>query len=182
MGAPTAREKQAILDEVAAQLTDLNVTESERKAITRPYTQMIAWDFYLLFMRTFDRYLNWKKDDLVRRQNVNQTEESKKAAQEFPAKQSAWRSLAFADGRFGRLDTFKFAEELRQVMPTALLDKREQRAAEAFAAQLVRMVEECDKKGGYTTEAADFYDHYHDSAGNDEKIKELFGVNPSELR
>jgi hypothetical protein len=67
-------------------------------------------------------------------------------------------------------------------MPTSWLDEREQRATEAFTAQVVRMVEECEKKGGYTTEAADFYDRYHDLGGYDEKIKELLGVNASELR
>jgi len=182
MGTPSAKEKQAILDEVDAQLTDLNVTPQERKAITRPYTQMIGWDFYMLYARIFDRYLNWKNNDLVRRLNANQTEENKKAVQEFPAKLSAWRSLAFADTLFGRLNTFKFADELKRVMPTTLLDEREQRAAKAFTAQLVRMAEECEKKGGYTTEAADFYDHYHDLGGYDEKIKELFGVDSSELK
>lgn len=81
MGAPSAKEKQAILDEVDAQLTDLNVTPEERKAITRPYTQMIAWDFYLLFTQIFNRYLNWKNADLVRRLNANQTEENRTVAE-----------------------------------------------------------------------------------------------------
>src|SRR6266568_4690392 len=81
MGAPSAKDKQAVLDEVDAQLTDLNVTPEERRQITRPYTQMIAWDFYLLYTRMLDRYLNWKSDDLVRRLNANQTEENRKAVQ-----------------------------------------------------------------------------------------------------
>jgi hypothetical protein len=164
LGAPSAKEKQAILDEVDAQLTDLNVTAEERKAITRPYTQMIAWDFYILFTQIFDRYLNWKNDDLVRHLNANQTEENRKAVEGFTTQWSAWRR-AYADSPFERLDTFKFADELKRVMPINLFDQREQRAAEAFTAQ-----------------AVDFYDHYHDLKGYDEKIKELFGVNPSELK
>jgi hypothetical protein len=142
---------------------------------------MIAWDFYLLFTQIFNRYLNWKNADLVRRLNVNQTEENRTAVEGFTTNWTAWRR-AYADSPFDRLDTFKFADELKRITPINLFDQREQRAAEAFTAQLVRMVSECEKKGGCTVEAADFYDHYHDLKGYGEKINELFGVNPSELK
>ena len=182
MGTPSAKEKQAILDEVDAQLTDLNVTAEQRRAITRPYTQMITWDFYLFYTRLLDRYLSWKGDESVRRYNANNSEENKAAAQAFPVQQSAWRSVALGDDAFARLSTFKFADELVRVSPKDWLDEREQRGAEALRTQLARMVEECERKGGYTAEAAEFYDRYHDGSGYDAKIKELFGVNPSDLR
>lgn len=182
MGTPSAKEKQAILDEVDAQLSDLNVTDQERQIITRPYVQMIGWDFYLLFTQVLDRYMTWKQDDLVRRLNANNTEENRRAVQEFPAKQSEWRSRALGDGAFERVSTFKLAEELQRATPNSWLDEREQRPTEAFKAQLVSLFEGCRRKGGYTPEAAEFYDRYHDVAGWDAKIKEMFGVNPSEPR
>ena len=47
---------------------------------------------------------------------------------------------------------------------------------------MVRMFEDCERKGGFTDEAANFYDRYNDLGGYDEKKKELFGVSPSEVK
>lgn len=45
MGTPSAKDKQAILDEVDRQLVDLGVPEEERSKIHKPYVQMIGFDF-----------------------------------------------------------------------------------------------------------------------------------------
>ena len=69
-------------------------------------------------------------------------------------------------------------------MPTGLLNDTENRAAANLKDQLVRMFDECERKGGYTPEAAEFHDRYMKGgdAGIDAKTKEIFGVNPSETR
>jgi hypothetical protein len=55
-------------------------------------------------------------------------------------------------------------------------------AIDGFRKQVVKLFADCEKKGGYTGDGADFYDRYADVGGWDLKIKELFGVNPSELK
>jgi len=82
-GSPTAKEKQAVLDQTAKQLADLKISEEERREIVRPYVQMIGFDFYMIYVRTFDRYLNWKSDELLRRYNAGNSPESKKALEDW---------------------------------------------------------------------------------------------------
>jgi hypothetical protein len=182
MGTPSAKDKQAVLDEVDQQLADLKVSAQERDVLKRPYVQLIGFDFFMLFTRVFDRYASWKNDELIRQLNANHNEKTKKAFESFSLSRDEWRRVALGDSLFERLTSYKFAEELQRAMPTGWLDERERKAAQSFGTQMVRMFEECERKGGYTPEAADFYDRYHDLGGYDEKIKELFGVNPSELR
>jgi hypothetical protein len=180
MGTPSAKDKQTVLDDVDKQLADLNVTPQERREITRPYVQLIGFDFYTLFVRMLDRYLTWKNGDSIRVLNTNHTDEAKKMVEMLSVRGSDWRRVALGDTIYVRLTTYKFADELQRVMPTEWLDERERKAVDGLRAQMVRMFEDCERKGGYTTEAANFYDRYHDLGGYDEKIQELFGVNPSE--
>jgi hypothetical protein len=56
------------------------------------------------------------------------------------------------------------------------------KAFEGFREQVSRLFSGCKKKGGFTVDGADFYDRYSDLGGWDLKIKEMFGVNPSELK
>jgi hypothetical protein len=182
MGAPAARDKQAILDEVDRQLADLNVSRDERSALQRPYVKLIGFDFYRLFVGLLDRYGNWKADDLVRQLNANHTEQAVLARERFTKEQSDWRAKALGNDVYAKLATYKFEEEMSRAAPDGWLDDKERKAAETLRAHMVRMFDECEKKGGYTIEAAEFYDRYHDLGGYDKKIKELFGVNPSDVR
>src|SRR5712692_8305586 len=45
-GSPSARDKQALLDEVDDQLAQLKATPKEHRAIAEPYVQMIGVDLY----------------------------------------------------------------------------------------------------------------------------------------
>ena len=182
MGSPSAKNKQAVLDEVDRQLAELNVDARERAEVKRPYVQLIGFDFLYLFTRMFDRYANWKRDELTRQLIANQNEQTKRAVEEFSANISEWRTAAIGGDVLSRLDGYKFADEMQRAMPTAWLDDRERRAAESLRAQMVRMFEDCERNGGFTDEAANFYDRYNDLGGYDEKIKELFGVSPSEVK
>lgn len=182
IGAPTAKEKQAVLDETEKQLAELKISEEERREIVRPYVQMIGFDFYMLYVRIFDRYLNWRSDELMRRYNAGNSPEAKKALDEFREKPGKWRSLSLRSGMWRDLDSSKLKKELDQADPSTWLAPSEIKAAEELKAEVLGLFKACESKGGYTPEAADFYDTYHDTGGQDLKIKEMFGVNPSDVR
>ena len=182
MGTPAAKDKQAVLDEVDRQLADLNVSAEERRALQRPYVQLIGFDFYMLFTRLLDRYGGWKGDDLLKQLNANNTEETRRAREAFSKAFSEWRKRALGNNVYGRRNVYKFDEEITRVAPDDWLDERERKAAAVLRAQMVRMFADCETKGGYTAEAAQFYDRYQDLGGSDQKIEELFGVNPSAVK
>ena len=179
MGSPEAKDKQAMLDEVDKQLADIGVSKEERASITKPYVRMIAFDFYSWYVRLFDRYLNWKLDDLRRRYSANNTPELKDALQELNIKGSAWRSRAVGD-TFGRISPETLVAELEIAKPNDWLDAKEATIADRLRGRVVRMVNECVAKGGFTNEVADFYDRYKDLGGQDRMIKEVFGVEQPE--
>jgi hypothetical protein len=182
MGTPAAKDKQAVLDEVDRQLADLNVSSEERAALQRPYVQLIGFDFYLLFTRLLDRYGSWKSDELVRQLNADHNEQTTQAREVFAKAFNEWRRRALGNDVYERLTTYNFEDEVQRAAPDDWLDERERKAAGSLRAQMARMFADCEKKGGYTAEAAEFYDRYHDLSGYDRKIKELFGVNPSEIK
>ena len=164
---------------VDRQLADLNVSTEERRALQRPYVQLIGFDFYMLFTRLLDRYGEWKGGDLLKQLNGNNTEETKRAREAFSEAFNEWRKRALGNNVYERRDVYKFDEEITRAAPDDWLNERERKAAAVLRAQMVRMFADCETKGGYTTEAAQFYDRYQDLGGYDRKIEELFGVNPS---
>jgi hypothetical protein len=182
MGGPTARERQAVLDQVNQQLTDLKIPQQEYRAIVRPYVQMIGFDFYTIYVRLFDRYFSWKQSELLRQYNSTQSPESKQALDRFRDKPGRWRSRALGREIWDNLNSERLSDELTKASPDDWLEPHEKKAADAFRAELVRLFKACEEKGGYTDEAADYYDKYHDLAGQDRKIQDMFGINPSEVR
>ncbi len=48
-GTPPAREKQAVLDDIDAQLAELKVTPDEIAKIQLPFVKMVRLDFFFLF-------------------------------------------------------------------------------------------------------------------------------------
>jgi hypothetical protein len=182
MDGPTAKEKQAVLDEVNKQLADLNISEQERRDIVRPYVEMIGYDLYIIYTRVFDRYLTWKGGELLRQYSATHSPEAKKALEDFREKPGNWRSRAFGSDVWDGLNSAKLATRLEEATPNTWLEPNEINAAGALRNDVIRLFKDCETKGGYTTEAADFYDKYHDTAGHDLKLKEMFGVNPSEVR
>jgi hypothetical protein len=74
-----------------------------------------------------------------------------------------------------------FDAELQRVTPD-WLSASEISALDGLRKQLDQLFDGCQKKGGYTPEGAEFYDRYSDIGGWDTKVKELFGVNPSEAK
>lgn len=182
MDGPKAITKKSILDGVDAQLSELGVTEKERANIVQPFVQMIGWDFYQIYMLTFDRYSNWKSNELSRKLQLDTNEANRDAVQKFNFSSSDWRSVALGKLRYSEFTADKLKQYLDEAFPSALLDERERKDANKFRSELLDLYEGCRKKGGYTKEAAEYQDKYSDISGWSLKIKEMFGVDVNEVR
>jgi len=180
---PSASEKQAILDSVDQQMTELGVTPEERKAIVGPYVQLIGWDFYAMYVRILERYLQWRYEGVVSKINGGSNDPQHRATiDKWAPLLAAWRQKVLKDGLFARAKAGKVDEILREAFPEGLLDARETAAAEKIQTEIMQQFAASAAKGGYTKESAAYYDKYHDIGGWDLKIMETFGVNPSAVR
>ena len=75
---------------------------------------------------------------------------------------------------FLRLDRYNLEDELNREMPNPgeWLNDRELRILAGYKKEVLELFVGCEKKGGFTPEAAEFYDRY---SGNEEsKALELF--------
>lgn len=73
-----------------------------------------------------------------------------------------------------RLNTYDLKEELDREMPTPdeWLNERERGIAQRFEQRILELYAGCEKKGGFTAEAFDFYDKYSDDF--ERNARELF--------
>ncbi|MGY4428484.1 hypothetical protein ACVWWO_000961 [Bradyrhizobium sp. F1.13.1] len=179
MATPSARDKQAMLDEIDNQLRDLNVPAEERKALSKSYVKIIGFDMYMMYVRTLQRYVQFK-------QQAMQTELNKDSNSPIRVELESWRSgtqnWKINYSLFEALDTYSFEDEVRRATPSGWLNESDQRAADIYRNELTTLFRGVQAKGGFTPEAADYYDKYQDLGGQDKKIIELFGFNPSEPR
>jgi hypothetical protein len=76
LGTPTAKDKQAVLDDIDAQLTDLKVTSEERAVIVRPWVRMIKTDFFALFTRVVREFATLKNRDLTAKIHATHSQEA----------------------------------------------------------------------------------------------------------
>jgi hypothetical protein len=53
---PSARERQAVLDEIDNQLAELKVSTEEIANIQRPFVKMVKLDFFFLFQGVLNQY------------------------------------------------------------------------------------------------------------------------------
>jgi hypothetical protein len=74
-----ARERQAMLDEIDDQLRQLNVSAEERRALSAHYVGLIGFDFYILYVRTLERYFTFKKQAMTGELNKSPQNEKLKA-------------------------------------------------------------------------------------------------------
>ena len=183
MDGPTALDKQMILDQVDKQLAELNVSTDERSGIVAPFVHLIGWDFYAMYVRTVERYVQSRYDDLVRKLNTGATDPSIRQELEKRAGLLAiWRQRVYRDGLFARAQSGEFDTLLKEAAPDGLLDDAETKSLVQYQREVSALFKACVVKGGYTIEAAIYYDKYRDAGGNDRKIIEFFGYNPSELK
>jgi hypothetical protein len=182
-GGPSAKDKQLILDEVNAQLAELRVTPEERADVVRPYVHLIGWDFYQMYSHTLDRYIGSRYSEFTNKANSPTLDPATRAEIERRGPLvNAWRSRIFQDGLFARAQGGAFTQLLDFADPGELLDDHEKKALAFYRTELAGVFQACVVKGGFTKEAAEYFDKFSDTAGYDRKIIELFGYNPSEVR
>lgn len=183
MDGPSVRDKQAILDEVDRQLSELNVTLEERAVAVGPYINLLGWDFYQMYVRTLERYVQSKYEDVARKLNHGEADFAlRQKIDAWSTAQNNWRQRIFKDGLFARAQAGDLEGLLVDAFPKDLLDDGETQAVDRYRSEIVRLFKGCVQKGGFTKEAAEYYDKFSDLGGYDKKIIELFNYNPSQLR
>lgn len=105
MASPSAKEKQAVLDEVENQLIDLKVSPEERAEIARPLVRVIGFDLYMAFTQTIRTYGAVKNSKLSKRANASQTAEHRSALDEHSKRITEWSNRTQGENPFTRLNT-----------------------------------------------------------------------------
>jgi hypothetical protein len=178
MGSPSAREKQAQLDEIDKQLADLNLSPEEREDIARPVVRIIGFDLYQIFSRTLVAYAGLRNSALVERAR-SEKPEYVQARDSHSAGYTKWHQREAGQNPFDRLNTYDLKSELERETPREgeWLDDRELEITRRFAQEILTLYAGCIAKGGYTTEAAVYLDNYGvgGSEGYQRKAREVYG-------
>jgi hypothetical protein len=153
---PYARDKQAILDEVDQQLADLNVSSSERRALSRTFVNLIGVDLSNIYSATIGQVVQEKIRQAGERTTKQPSSEAQAAYEKAIAASEAWQRDT---NKNYLVETFNMPEHLP--VPTALLDEREQALAQKFANVIMTAFAESEKKGGYSSMAATLIDEYN---------------------
>ena len=174
MGAPSAEEKKALLDQVEQQLEVLRVSKAERKEIARPLVRLIGLDLYQSFVHTIDRYVHVRQRDYADQIRQHPDDQAlKDAHQKHILAVNEWR--AQLDRPYDDIDGYNLRASLRRALPTLWVSAQDAEAARKLADEIQALYDGCVKQGGYTSEAAKFIDKYGDTKGFNDKLKETFG-------
>jgi hypothetical protein len=172
-GAPTAKEKQAILDEVDQQLAGMSVTADERRDISRPLVSLIGVDFHNLYLQVIERFIMRKEAELSRLGPGSPDDVARRQA--FSNAVGAWRAASGTRGPSAENKEYDLAPFLEAATPVDIMDTRESAAFAKLRNDILALYQGCRDKGGYTPAAAAFLDTYSDIGGADQKLKELLG-------
>jgi Fe-S oxidoreductase len=171
---PYAKDKQAILDEIDRQLVDLKASASDRREISRTFVNLIGVDLHYYFSSTMEQVVSEKQRRLGQVTVEKEKNPESQAAYEKAIEQAAsWRREL--DKASLLVETFNLPDVL--IIPTNLLDEREQQIAKTFRDRLIETFNECVKKGGYTNEAAALIDNLNSNAATviAKQAREMFG-------
>jgi hypothetical protein len=181
LGTPPAKEKQAVLDEIDGQLAELNaltklkVSPAELYEIHRPFVKMVRLDFFFLFEHVLSEYAKIINDGLVADVNAAGYPNAVMRHSELI---TAWtKRTRRNDPHFdpsGDLEKASLEDVLNEYMPRRgeWLSDKELEVMQKFKAEIVRLNTDCENKGGYTAEAATYYDRYSGDHSID-KAKQL---------
>lgn len=159
LGAPKAVDKQKVLDDVDEQLATLNVSSDEREEIKRTYLRFIGLDFVTLYVRAIDYGFNRKNEELQAKFQKDPSDPNRTALQTFTVKMSDWRSAAFRYS-LEQIPMGGFRAYLHEKTPADAFSSDETKALHEMADRIADHFEASRRKGGYTAEAAKFYDDY----------------------
>jgi hypothetical protein len=182
LGTPPAKEKQTVLDEIDSQLAELNqltklkVSPAELAEIHRPFVKMVRLDFFFLLQNVLSEYAKIINEGLVA--DVRAAKGDPGAANAAQMNHSelitAWSKRTRKDDPGANLEKESLEDLLNEYVPRRgeWLSDRELAVMQKFKAEIVRLNADCEKKGGYTDEAAAYYDRYSGDHAID-KAKQL---------
>ncbi|MGB3044952.1 MAG: hypothetical protein WBB98_17400 [Xanthobacteraceae bacterium] len=179
MGTPPAKVRQAVLDDIDSQLADLKIAPAEREVIVRPWTQMIRVDFFFVFTRVVREFATLKASDLTAKIHATQNQEDHDASNRHSELITPWFKQNENIKPLERLEADSLSVVLDEYMPKSgeWLSDRELATIEVFKREIIRLSDDCDRKGGYTGEAAEYYDSLSEHQA--EKAKELWAASRS---
>ncbi|MBR1143684.1 hypothetical protein [Bradyrhizobium sp. AUGA SZCCT0431] len=162
MGVPTANERQAVLDDIDAQLSDLKVTSDERAVIVRPWVGMVRADFFFMFTRVVRGFATLKASDLTAKVHANQSQEANAASMAHSDLITPWSKKNDNFKAIERLENKGLSTVISEYMPDkgGWLSDKELAAFEVLKQKIVKLNDDSEKKGGYTKEASDYYDKH----------------------
>jgi len=175
MGTPPAREKQAVLDDIDRQLAELKVSPDELATIQRPFVKMVRLDFFFLFQGVLMQYATIKNTKLV---DDAHAAAGQPGSLDLTMRHSdligAWNKRITNVDPGATLEKEQLEDVLNDFIPKPgeWLNDKELVVFKKFKAEVVRLNADCEKKGGYTSEAATYYDRYSGD-NNVEKAKQL---------
>ncbi|QWG17240.1 hypothetical protein KMZ68_20010 [Bradyrhizobium sediminis] len=161
LGTPTAKEKQAVLDDIDAQLVELKVTPEERAVIIRPWVKMIKADFFFLFTRVVRGIAPLKTTELVAAMHATQSQAATDASMAHSDLITPWSKKTNADFKaMDRLENKSLSAVIDEWMPEkgGWLSDKELAAVVLFKKEILKQADDSEKKGGYTKESAEFFD------------------------
>jgi hypothetical protein len=172
MGTPPARDKQAVLDEIDAQLKELKVSPEEVAKIQLPFVRMVRLDFFFMFQAVLLQYATIKNSKLV---DDAHAAAGQRGSLDPTLKHSELITAWTTNNDWGAmLEQQSLADVLNDFIPKSgeWLDDKELSVFKKFKDEIVRLNADCEKKGGYTAEAAAYYDRYSGDH-NIDKAKQL---------
>jgi hypothetical protein len=179
---PSAKDRQAIIDEVDRQIADLKLTPEQRRDITGQYVSFIGLDLLMNVNAIYERYSQYKSNKLNQALNRENTDINRAAVVKLSEGVNQW---AIAKGpvlyAIKNWSDASLNDRLDGLLPVQWMNETDLTAARQFQKTILAMYEVCQRKGGYTPEAAEYNDKYRDAAGIDAKMKELFGVSLNDL-
>lgn len=175
LGTPPAKEKQAVLDDIDNQLAELKVLPRELADIQRPFVKMVRLDFFFLFQRVLRQYAGIINAELSA--NIPGAKDPSAAAARavrYSELVTAWTNRTQRDDPSADLEKESLEDVLNDFLPKSgeWLNDKELVIMQRFKQKIVRLNADCEKKGGYTPEAAAYYDRYSGDHNTD-KAKQL---------
>ena len=125
--------------------------------IVQPVVNMLKYDFFLGYRQIVYDYAGIRYGILVENAR-SEAPESRTMRDAHSDGMGKYNKRVDISEVWRRLDSFNFGEELNALTPTEWLNDEEKTVASEFRSKLVRIVAECEKKGGYTPEAAQLQD------------------------
>lgn len=177
MGAPYARDKQRILEQVDNQLDELKISANDRREISRKFIQLVAVDLGNVFHRSIETGVNLKYSKFAAAaQSAMQkdpNDPSKEKLEKLAADINEWRSVIYTPYL---VEDYDLTVRMDRLASPKLLDERQLKEARNFAQKISLLFNASREKGNYTSETASFLDSFLTDDDIKKKVIEIFAL------